>query len=518
MNLALILIAVVLILVILSGIYREARRHGPHAILWRWFSGHTWHGNHLTNATWFRRATRVHTIGGVAMRWHHMPRLIRAGIRTGSTLFAIVLIYGLIKYREQTIISIIVTGGGAIIIGGIASIRSLRTLYTNRVTVTPMGMAIAPMLDVPESDATRSIIMKNGYATITEGELGRIILPPRFAANPAQKDSVEHLISSRLPIEVDFRWRTTSNPGVLSILASPQPPRMVKFADYVDYMESMPPGEVMLGLDRRSQPYTGSFNGGDDPHWGCSVGTGRGKSTFLQATAAQILHQDRESGITAIDPKMSSLSPLAGIPGVVLACDPSDIAEMWRALWQFEAIMMDRLRKLKKDPTITFPINLLIIDELNQFSAMSRTHWQGIQVGEPYGVGDLIKPPKVAVPPVWGWLASVLWQGRVVHSHVIVVGQRLDDRSTGGIGLRDSLGLRGIAGYRKNQFDMLIGTTPYIKPRREKGRWLWSDGDTESWVQNLYGDPAMIRDYAIANRLPAGAKNVIPGEPIIRGA
>lgn len=518
MNLGLIVVGLALTLIILTGILREARRHGPHAILWRWFSGHTWHGNHLTNATWFRRATRVHTIGGVAMRWHHMPRLIRAGIRTGSTLLAIVLAYGLIKFREQTVIAVIAAGSAGIILGTVIAIHALRSLYTNRVLVSPLGMAIAPMLDIPESDATRSIMMNNGYAAMTQGELGRLILPPRFAASPGQKEQIEHLITSRLPVEVDYRWRMTTNPGVLSIMASPQPPRMVRFADHIEYMDSLPPGDVLIGLDRRSQPYIGSFNGGDDPHWGGSVGSGRGKSTFLQVTAAQILHQDRDSGVTGIDPKMSSLEPLAGIPGVVLACDPSNIAEMWRALWQFESVMMDRLRQIKADPTITFPVNLLIIDELNQFSAMSRTYWQGIQVGEPFGVGDLIKPPKVAVPPVWGWLASVLWQGRVTHSHAIVLGQRLDDRSTGGIGLRDSLGLRGLAGYRKNQFDMLLGISPYIKPRREKGRWLWSNGEDESWVQNLYGDPAFIRDYAIANRLPAGAKNVIPEEPIVRGS
>jgi|SRR5450755_2020778 len=507
----LILVGLVLTALILTGMYREARRHGSHALAWRWFSGHTWHGKHYTNATWLRRATRVHTASGTAMRWHHLPRLMRAGIRTGSTLIAFALAYGLIKYRSQTILASMIAGGIVIIGGFVLGIYALRTWQTNRVIVSPLGMAIAPMLDVPESDAMRAIDLNNSYHSITEGELGRIILPPRFAASPQQKEQIQHLITSRMPVEVDFRWHTKTNPATLAIMASPQPPPMVRFSDQIEYMESLRPGDVLIGLDRRSQPYIGSFNGGDDPHWGCSVGSGRGKSTFLQATAAQILHQDRDSKVTGIDPKMSSLEPLAGIPGMTLACDPSDIPEMWRVLFEFEAEMMGRLRQIKADPTISFPVNLLVIDELNQFSAMSRTYWQRIQVGEPFGVGDLIKPPKVAIPPVWGWLASVLWQGRVTHCHAIVVGQRLDDRSTGGIGLRDSLGLRGLAGYRKNQFDMLLGISPYIKPRREKGRWLWSNGEDESWIQNLYGDPAFVRDYALAGRLPVGTKQVIQG-------
>jgi hypothetical protein len=507
----LIVVALALTLLILTGIYREAKKHGPHALLWRWFTGNTWHGKRYTNASWTRRATTVHTDHGLAMRWHHWPRLIRAGIRTGSTLILATAIYGLIVDFRAAITALIIMGASSALIGVVIGVVGARHWHTNRTVVTPMGQAMAGILDVPESDATKAITMTPNYLSTREGEIGQIQLPPRFRATPGERESVEHLISSRLACDVDFRWNTRANPQRLSIVASPKPPTMVPFGKHVDYMESLIPGDVFMGLDRHNAPFNASFNGGDDPHWGFSVASGRGKSTTLQSIVAQILRQDRQAGGTLIDPKMSSLRPLAGIPGIILASDPSNISEMWQALYDFEKMMMARLRILNDDPTATFPIQLLVIDELNQFASMSRTHYQTIQVGEPIGVADLVRMPKTTTPPIWNWIASTLWQGRAVHCHGIFVGQRLDDRSTGGIGLRDSLGLRGLAGYRKNQWDMLIGTTPMPKSQKPRGRWIYSDGQDETWVQNVYGTESEIRDYAMTGRmLTAGPVESFP--------
>ena len=73
------------------------RRAGT--LLWRWFSGHALDGQHRTNATWTMpsRGDRpvLHPTGH-AVLWHHLPRLHRAGIRTGSTLAVLAAAYGLV--------------------------------------------------------------------------------------------------------------------------------------------------------------------------------------------------------------------------------------------------------------------------------------------------------------------------------------------------------------------------------------------------------------------------------------
>jgi DNA segregation ATPase FtsK/SpoIIIE-like protein len=274
---------------------------------------------------------------------------------------------------------------------------------------------------------------------------------------------------------------------------------MVRFMDHVDLMEECEPGRVFLGLDRKNEPFYGSFNI-DDPHWGASCTSGRGKSTWLQVVAAQILHNDHQATLDGIDPKGNSLTPLIGIPGVAIACDPLGTQEMWDQITTTETEMMERLAILKSDPTAEFPVKLLFIDECNTFAGMSKQYW-----------ATLKEKSDPVTPPVWGLIARILWMGRAANIHIVIVGQRLDDRATGGIGLRDSLGFRAVAGFRANQYRMLIGDGVAPKSHKEKGRWLYSDGLTETWIQNAYATPNEIRDYARENRKPAIDTTPVPG-------
>jgi hypothetical protein len=516
----LILAGIAIMIFIIIGIMSELKRHGIHRVLWRHFSGMPYHGKCPTNSTWLRRATKVHTDSGIAPKFYHMPRMHRAGIKTFSTLIIITIAIGIFMNRSTTIHDLIITGIVLTVIGLFLSVRALRKYYTNRVIATPMAMALAPMLAIPEKETQKAIDIAPNALTIREGEIGRITIPPQFPANPAQREMIQHLVESRMPMDIDFAWHTKKLPMHLALLAAPKPPTMVPFAQYIDLMEKCEPGQTFFGLDRKHDPYYGSFKL-DDPHWGFSVGSGRGKSTKLQSDAAQILHNDPLAEIYAIDPKFSSLTPLVGVPGVEVACNPLNVPEFWRMIDKVKSKMMDRLERQKKDPTIEFPPIILMVDELNTFAAMTRTHWSMIQVGEPIDVRDIVKPGKMALALTWGDIAQILWMGRQANVHIIVCGQRLDDRATGGIGLRDSLGLRGLAGYRKNQWDMMFGTTPVQKSQKPKGRWIYSDGQDEIWVQNVYGTPTEIRDYAMANRIASvtSAENAsIPnqnGRPVI---
>jgi hypothetical protein len=170
---------------------------------------------------------------------------------------------------------------------------------------------------------------------------------------------------------------------------------------------------------------------------------------------------------------------------------------MWDLIMHVKGIVTDRLNAQRADPTAEFPLLALFVDETNMFSNMSVSYWRTIK--------DQSDP---ATPSIWReGIAPILWTGRSTNVHAVFVGQRLDEKATGGIGLRDSLGFRGLAGFRKNQWDMLIGTTPVPRAQKPKGRWIYSDGQTETWVQNLLADKdslrnsAIIRDYAQARRV-----------------
>lgn len=321
--------------------------------------------------------------------------------------------------------------------------------------------------------------------------VGSIELPLHWQGAPEQKRALENLLNARLPFAVDVNYQTLRLPFEAILTPSPTFPTIVHWESLKEEMEACKPGEIVIGLTARRNVFKGSFLT-DDPHWGFSVGSRRGKSTFLCWTCAQILHQDPKATATGIDVKRESFTPLLGVPGFTLSNDPKNIPHMWETIKAFREEMDRRCDARAEDPTLEFPFSLLCIDEVNQFSAQSAHLWRRIK-----------EKSDPAYPPVWDDIAAVFWQGAAFRCHVIVCGQRLDDRTTGGIGLNTSLGLRGLAGFRPRDWDRLVGTYPVPRSRKERGRWIYSDGDDETWVQNMWGSVPDIRDWALLGRRPA---------------
>lgn len=101
----------------LAGVVLLAAFKNPkHA--WRWLSGHTHDKYHHTNATWTRPATKVLHPTGNAVRWHHLPRLYRAGVRTGFTVFALLVLTGAALAPWPTFIALGVLLAAAAVHGG----------------------------------------------------------------------------------------------------------------------------------------------------------------------------------------------------------------------------------------------------------------------------------------------------------------------------------------------------------------------------------------------------------------
>ncbi|WP_212567732.1 hypothetical protein, partial [Pseudonocardia sp. Ae505_Ps2] len=276
-------------------------------------------------------------------------------------------------------------------------------------------------------------------------------------------------------------------------------PRVVPFASVRDKVEACKPGEILIGLDRQRKPFHGSFLA-DDPHWGFEVGSRRGKSTFLSLSAAQILHQDPAAEATGIDVKRESFKSLFGVPRFHLHNDPADIAAMWNGIRHVKKLMDRRCNERADDPTLEFPFHLLLIDELSQFSAQSMQLWRQIkEKGDP------------AHPPVWDDIAAIMWQGAAFRVHIVLAGQRIDHQITGGIGLITSLGFRGLAGFRRQNWMRLAGTFPVPRSRPERGRWIYSDGESETWVQNIWATDDEIKQWATTTSHDTATEAAVAG-------
>lgn len=328
--------------------------------------------------------------------------------------------------------------------------------------------------------------------------VGEISLPDHFRADPAEQKAISRLVNSRFPFEVELKWELTRAPFQAVIYKVQQCPYEVLFADWVHVMDGLNPGEVFIGLDRHHEPFIGSFRGAD-PHWVFEVQSRRGKSTMLSVSIAQILHQDPAALAMGVDPKMESFKALAGVPEhrFQLADDPDDVQEMWDCIKSFRDLMYERRADRAKDKSLEFPYAILAVDEANSFSILSKIRWRNIK-----GPGD---PP---YPPVWEDLAMILAQGGAYHCHVIMTGQRLDETIFGGLRLISMMGFRGLGGFRKANYVRLLGGGPVPIPSTRRGRWLYGDGESETWVQNVLGTDDEINDYA--RTLVNGSDPVVP--------
>jgi hypothetical protein len=334
-----------------------------------------------------------------------------------------------------------------------------------------------------------------------------IRLPQGFNPAPANREQVATVALSYLRLNednTDVIWHFMAHP-TLELKMAPQPPDLVLWEDHLELMNGLPPGQIFVGLGARNKPYIRNFSNGEIVHGGFSVQTGRGKSAAAMSWLAQELHSDPGCLATFIDPKQSALPTcLVGVPGYRLANDPDNVLGMWDAIFAFEAEIIRRRRFRINDPTAEFPFAYLVLDELSEFMDMSREIWTDVRENpEEYGWEG--KLPKTA--PIIRSIARILRMSREYGGRVLVFTQRLDNASTGGIGLRDLFGWRGLAGFRKNQWMMLIGTLPIPKSVKRVGRWIYSDGDKEVWVQNVYGTPEQLRDYALLGRRAVGIQD-----------
>ena len=466
-------------------------------IVLRWLIGHH---RDKTNATFLHAGTKITAKSGRASRWAHLPGYQRMAIRWLVIGIIAGSLYGYFTTRTLTEAALICGGLVLVLYGQYRGYRTYKLATHKRSTLNPLTLAVGEQLGMSSKAAADSVSLRPDYTTVTEADahLGTIVLPDNW--RPDQEEAMTALLHSRLGSGINIRYRTSKAPFTVEITRSPIPATMVRLPDMLDAIKELPTDKVLLGLTGRGEHKLWDMSN-EDPHCLVSANTRRGKTRLLLLISAQVLAQGAEL-VTIIDPKDVGVDEaLAGVPGVKVLNDSDDVEAMWQGIRDFRAMMRDRITAYKADRTLEFSRALLVVDELSQFSAMSKAHWSKIK-----------DPKDKATPPIFDDLAAILWQGAQFKCSVLVFGQRIEHSTLGG--LIDSFGTRLLAGYTKRTYERLIGITPILQSSKVRGRFVHFDGDNPEYIQTVLGKDQELRDLAMSGRKPSGKVIQLTAESI----
>lgn len=399
------------------------QRHGAGAVAWRWFTGHPLDGHHRTNATWNRRATRVLHPTGRAVAWHHLRRRTRAGIRTGSTLAAGVLGWGLLLHRTATFAVLAVLAAGACAVAVPRAVRTVRAHQHNRTWVRPLDRALTHAMTMPpvrlavEPDRSKVVVW----------------LPEEFTGDDRERQAITRSVTEKLAIEApEAAWSLSRKDGgrpTVTFTQSDPPPAKVPFTMIEDAVADAQEHEIVMGLGKRSEVVKISVDN-DSPHLGLSMGSGDGKSTVAKNQAAQLLHHG--ALLLVLDIKLISHMWARGLPNVSYAGTPAEIEDalVWLAA---EVTRRNQVALAAADIEGKVHANVgprifVLAEELNATQNRLRAWWNRDMEMKGRSPGS-------------NALDEVMFLGRQVLVNVEQIGQRLSVKATGSGDARENLGV-----------------------------------------------------------------------------
>lgn len=496
------------------------RSTGLGVLAWRWFSGHSLDGQHRTNATWTRRGEDP---TGRIRPWHLMPRLHRAGIRTGSTAGSAAIAYGLLTAFVLTVSVLASIAAATVSYAGWLLWRWLKAwrrafvwdpqhrwhsardalmvpwnhyLHYQR----PLKQALAEELGAPP---------RRVRIALDRSEVA-IRVPAAFTGADKKREGITRAVTTKLSLEApEAAWRLHgARPRVTYTLSDP-PPKMVTWDDLAAEIAEARPDELLTGVGKRAEIAKVSLEL-DSPHFGIISGTGGGKSTLAGFWLLQELR--RGSIALILDAKRFSHpwtykdmdAEYDLLPNVAYCRTVSDLHDAM--CWLGEEL--DR-RNAVAERTINAkghvsgdvgPRLWVIAEEMNLAHGPLKQHWAAIRGGD---------DPKKS--PAFTGLGAVSYAGRAVRMHLVPIGQMLKADVLGGGDVRENIGVRMLTRYTQNSWKMQAGDIPMPPPPSHPGRWQQLVAGAVSEVQVPLVDMEQARELAVSGTAMTPCPAGMPG-------
>ena len=518
-------------------------------------AGKPLHGENVTDATYFRKAQKV-TVQAHVGPWLKLPGWKRRLYSTGPVLVTAGLLIDLTV--TGTVLAVLVV---LFIVRRAAWARRLvrrimgwtvarlraawdkwapERLHTehlarlwarlplwlrtprHRNRVQTMGVKLGSVAGVAASVAEAGIRWAPDYIDTKPGEhVARWVLPRGFKALDGERKPAEKVWKDRVGFDMKFTWKTDVDEPYLDMTRARKMPTLVYLHDVLDRVEALPEDKTAIGLDDQGNLVCWDW-ANESPHGLLNAGSRHGKTETEEGMVCQVIRKGGK--VTYIDVKRVSIQGLKGLPGLILCDNPRDMVGIWLAIDAWGNELDRRIDERTKDPTIEFCRNLLVLEEVNQFSEMCDEFWEQWPLeAEGYENTILWKTRQSKrTPPIWRVVKKGVWEGAFAKQNVLIAGQNIEAQTVRGV--RNSIGLRLLGGYQPQNWKALVGTTPAPPAPPVKGRWCLVNGSTQTWVQAILADldantsAAIWRDYARAGRRMDGSLPVDDPEGETQGA
>ncbi|MFI7246360.1 pRL2-11 [Streptomyces qinglanensis] len=365
--------------------------------------------------------------------------------------------------------------------------------------VLPLHEALALPLRLPEqTDPRRYLHIPRNFSE--DDAVIRVDVPGRLDFS---KDLVVDIIATKLALEgVTFSWHLAGRETYVTVKKTRKPPAKAAFKE--------PKVRETVAAAKESAPVIGIGSAGrivtvdldaESPHILVNASTGGGKSVTLRCIACQMLHHG--SLVYVLDTKRISHPWASGLPGVTYCRDIADIHDQLIALG-IEGRRRTRVADdlgIDADPKDIGPRLLILLEEVNATMKQLARYWEKARES-----GD----PKTS--PAVDALNEILYMGRQLRMHVLLVAQSATARALGGPEVREQFSTRILARYSVNAWRMLAPEVhPAPKSTKHHGRAQVVSGGSARETQILFFTEAEAREWATTGKPAPPAVGAQPG-------
>lgn len=317
----------------------------------------------------------------------------------------------------------------------------------------------------------------------------RLTIPAPFVTSE-QRTMISAIVKAKIPAgDLVESWDQVGAEVTATWVPRKRPPTRVGLDELLAHFDRLGDAEFYLGQGPGNTAVTISLDD-DSPHIAVSAGSGAGKSVLAQLIAVQVL---RRGGRVVILDRKGSHRWALGLPGVDYCTHPE---QMHNALLREAAEADERNTLAMHEPEgwDPGPRTLVICEELNATIGQLARWWDD---NRPPG-GQKRSPAITA-------LNDIAFMGRAAKKNLLAIAQMLTARAIGGPEARENFGIRALARFTRNNWQMLVPEAAMPRSSRTLGRWQIVVGGVAVETQVCYLTAAQARAFS---RVTGGANGL----------